>query len=54
MKKRDHLEDNGRDRSAISNRMVTKQVGGEDWIDLAQDSDKSWAFVNRVMKLRVP
>jgi hypothetical protein len=28
--------------------------GGEDLIDLAQDTDNSWAFVNRVMKLRVP
>jgi hypothetical protein len=28
-------------------------VGGVDWIDLVQDRDRWWAFVNRVMKLRV-
>jgi hypothetical protein len=28
--------------------------GGMDWIELAQDSDKSRLLVNAVMKLRVP
>ena len=33
LQKRDHLEDNGGDGSAISNRVLTKQVGGRrlDW-----------------------
>jgi len=28
-------------------------VGGMDWIELAQDRDKWWALVNVVVKLRV-
>jgi len=29
-------------------------LGGIDWIDLAQDRDRWWAFVDVVMNLRVP
>jgi hypothetical protein len=28
--------------------------GGMDWIDVAQDRDRWWIFVNLVMNLRVP
>jgi len=27
---------------------------GMDWIDLAQDRDRRWILVNKVMNLRVP
>jgi hypothetical protein len=29
-------------------------MGGIDWIDLAQERDRWWAFVNTVMNLWVP
>ena len=29
-------------------------MGGMDWIDLAQDTDRWWALVNAVMNLWVP
>jgi hypothetical protein len=28
--------------------------GGMDWINLAEDRDRWWAFVNAIMNLQVP
>jgi hypothetical protein len=37
-------------------KMDLREIGwdGMDWIDLVQDRDQWWAFVNMVMNLRVP
>jgi hypothetical protein len=37
-------------------KMGFQEVGGgrEDWMELAQDRDRWWAFVSTVKKLRVP
>ena len=29
-------------------------LGGMDWIDLAQDTDRWWALINAVMNLWIP
>ena len=49
----DHLEDPGVGRIIL---ICIQEVGsgGIDWIDMAQDRDRWWAFVNVVMNLRVP
>jgi len=31
-----------------------RDVGGVDWIELAQDRDRWWALVAAVMNLRIP
>jgi hypothetical protein len=35
-----------------SNWTLGRLVGGVEWIHLAQDRDRWWAFVNAVMNLR--
>ena len=47
----------GRPRCRQENIKMDLQDGGcgvMDWTELAQDRDRCWAFVNAVMKLRVP
>ena len=53
--KRDHLEDPGVDGRIILRRILRKwDVGGMDWIEVAQGWDRCRALVNVVMNLRVP
>jgi hypothetical protein len=49
------LEDPGLDGRIILRWIFGKRdVGGMDWIELAQDRDRWRALVNAVMNLRVP
>ena len=45
-----------RHRWEVNIKMDGQEVGwgGMDWIDLAQDRDRCWAFVNAVMNVWVP
>ena len=56
MRERDNLGDPGVDRIIL--RWIIRKWnvggGGMDWIKLAQDRDKWWAFVNAVINLQVP
>ena len=52
---KDHWEDLDVNCKAISKFISRKEVvgGGVEWINLAHDSDEWWAFVFKVMNLRV-
>jgi hypothetical protein len=55
LRERDHLVDKGVDGRIILRGIFRKwDVGGMDWIELAQDRDRWWVLVNAVMNLRVP
>ena len=51
---KNHLEDPGVDGRIIRWIFRKWDVGGMDWIELAQDRDRWRALVNAVMNLRVP
>jgi len=54
LRERDHLGDLGVDGRIILGQIFRKlDVGGMDWIELAQDRDRWRALVNAVMNLRV-
>jgi hypothetical protein len=46
LREREDLKDLGVDGRIISKWIFKKWVGGMDWIDLAEDRDRWWAFVN--------
>ena len=55
LRKRDNLGDPGIDRWIILRRIFRKwDVGGMDWIDLAQDRERWRTVLNAVMNLRDP
>ena len=55
MRERDHLGDPGVDGRIILRWILRKwDLGGMDWINLAQDRDRWRAVVNAVMNLRFP
>jgi hypothetical protein len=50
----DHLEDLGVIGRIILKIIFEKWVGGVmEWIDLAQNKDRWWVFVNAIMNFRV-
>jgi len=55
LREKGHLEDAGVDGRIILKWIFRKwDVGGMDWIELAQNRDRWRALVNAVMNLRVP
>jgi len=55
LKEREHLGDPGVNGSLLLRWILRmSDVGGMDWIELAQDRDRWRAFVTVVMNLRVP
>ena len=55
LRERDHLEDTCVDGKIVLRWIFRKwDVGGMDWIELAQDRDRWRALVNAVMSLWVP
>jgi len=52
--RRDRLEDPDVDGRITLRRIFRNWNGGMEWIDRAQDRDRWRAYVNMVMKLRVP
>jgi len=53
-KKRDVVEDLGVGEMIILKYIFNKWDGCMDWINLAQDRDRWWALVGRIMTLVVP
>jgi hypothetical protein len=47
------LKDIDLDGRIIIKWILEKWDGGMDWIDLGEDGDRWWAFVNAVLNLRV-
>ena len=55
LRKREHLGDTGADGKIVLSCIFSKwDVGGMDWIVLAQDRDRWLALVNAVTKFWVP
>jgi hypothetical protein len=48
------LKDPGLDGRIILSLIFQEVCWGMDWIDMAQDRDRWWAFVNAIINLQVP
>jgi hypothetical protein len=53
LRERDHLEDTGLDGRVYQDGSSGGGMGGMEWIGLAQNRDRWWAFVNAVMNFWV-
>jgi hypothetical protein len=54
LRERDHLGDTGAWEDNIKMDLRSVRCGGMDWIELAQDRDRSRALLNAVMNVRIP